>query len=442
MLNLTYPSNRASYAIIPLVYDEALSYWQQLRHMSKTINSIIKYLEYTNSGWMEGDKETLEAAKDYANSIVSGLENEFDSLVARVDAEIKQMKNENNKFYTDTTADIENKFFTLKQEINGTFGEIFSELVLLWNAMNYLFFQQDKKFEEIRTALQKFIEESVAQTTGASIKVINPVYGSVTTLNRALADLMEYLSQIGGITRRQYDSLHITRKEYDALKITKRDYRLKAYFIFYKKLVLGDYIDSVNKQFGIIANEIEHLKNETTCYNPYTGAKTSVSLLASCNAGRLAGAPTMLEYEEMERNFNQYGYYNSMQLTMRDYENYSLMKYLINQMTTTFECAITGQVVKDVIELFVSVDTSGQSKSPTYLQIQDNFLMGRFFNYKVSMPDSSGGYRADVYQMDGVYHIGVKLDDDFTWNSGSAGKARLHLLFPINGRMKLDNIYS
>lgn len=442
MLNLMYPTNRASYAIIPLVYDEALSYWQQLRHMTKTINSIIKYLESTNSGWMEGDREVLEEAKKYADSIVTTLTNEFDSLVGRVDAELQQMKNENNKFYEETTADIENKFFTLSQEIHTELTDIYSELVLLWNAMNYLFFQQDKKFEEIEAALKKFIEESIAQTTGSSIKVINPVYGSVTTLNRALADLMEYLSTIGGITRRQYDSIRISRKEYDGLNITKRDYRLRAYFIFFKKIMLGDYMDGVEKQFEELSNQIHEIKQEFSCYNPYTGGMSTVKLLAQCNASRLGGSPTPLEYEKMQSNFNQYTYYNNMQLTMRDYRNYSMMKYLINQMSSTFECAITGQVVKDVIELFITVDTSGQTTTPTYLSIKDNFIISRFFNYKISMPDSTGSFRPNVYQEDGNYHIGTVLNEDFAWNSGSDARARLHLLFPINGRMPLDNIYS
>ena len=332
MLDGTWPTIY-SYKIIPAVYNEALSYWQQIEHLCKSVNSVIQYIQQMDLAWENGDSETLAQAKAYADLIKTTLDAEFDDFVKQINQLLAEAKADQDNFKLDINNQIANNMLELKQYVEQETTGLHHNVTALWLAMNYLFYQQDASFKKLGAALKQYIEDTTAYMTGARITVNNPIHGNVTTLNAALNDLMNYISTIGSITMRQYDSLKITMADYDNMEITALDYRLKAYFIFFKQLELMDYMASVDKQFNGIQGQLDTIYGNIRMYNPYVGEETLVKDVVAAQTGLLGGAPTMAEYREFKQHFNQFDDYNALHLTMAEYRQNGVGKYLYENIT-------------------------------------------------------------------------------------------------------------
>lgn len=343
-----------SYKIIPLVYDEALSYWQQLCYFKKTVDSIVDYLQGFGDSWKQGDAETLAAAKAYADSITATFRTEFDRYTAQIDAALRDMETQQNIWYNELKNDISDSTEELRQQFLQEISGMEKELSLLWLAMNYLYYQQDEKFTKLYAALKQYIDNSIAYTTGARVTVKNPVTGSITTLNAALSDLMNYMETIGSITMRQYDSLKLTMAQYEGYRITKREYRLRAYFIFFKLLQFGDFIGYVDQTFAELKDADAKTNERFLLYNPYAATVQDLKEYIKGNMAYSHGSPQKIEYENFTRNFSQFSYYNKLNISKADYRNMAVALYLIENIkksSKVFRMRITGSVVKDNVIL-------------------------------------------------------------------------------------------
>lgn len=330
MIEGTWPVTY-SYKILPAVYDEALSYWQQIRHLCKKMNEMVAYLNGISDAWQTGDAETLAQAKAYADLMQTTLNGEFQNYVNQIDKMLAAAKADNENFQTEINTQMSNNLLEMKQLVYDETLNLHENVTALWLAMNYLFYQQDVSFQKLGAALKEYIEESTAYMTGARITVTNPIKGSVSTLNAALLDLMNYIGTIGSITMRQYDSLKITMQDYDAMEITALEYRLKAYFIFFKQLQLMDYMSSVDKQFTGILGQLNAIQDKITVYNPYTGKMGDLRDLVDMHTGFLSGAPTRREYAGFTQNFNNFKTYQNLKITMEEYRRHGAGKYLEQQ---------------------------------------------------------------------------------------------------------------
>lgn len=330
MIEGTWPTTY-SYKILPAVYDEAWSYWQQINHLCKKMNELVTYVNGITGQWQTGDAQTLQQAKDYADLVTSTLNGEFQNYVNQIEKMIVEFKTENENFQTEIQTEIENNLLDMKQLVYEETAGLHENVTALWLAMNYLFYQQDASFQKLGAALKSYIEESTAYMTGARITVKNPVKGSITTLNAALLDLMNYIGTIGSITMRQYDSLKITMEDYDGMQITALEYALRAYFIFFKQLELMDYMASVDKQFDGISGQLKAVQNALMVYNPYTGKISPFQDVLNAHTGFLSGAPTKREYGAFTQNFNLFTTYNNLKITMEEYRRHGAGKYLEQQ---------------------------------------------------------------------------------------------------------------
>lgn len=346
-----------SYKIIPLVYDEALSYWQQLCYFKKTVDSIVDYLQGFGDSWKQGDAETLAAAKAYADSITATFRSEFDRYTEQIDAALREMDSRQNIWYNELKNDISDSTESLRQEFLQEISGMEQELSLLWLAMNYLYYQQDEKFTKLYAALKQYIDNSIAYTTGARVTVKNPVSGSITTLNAALSDLMNYIETIGSITMRQYDSLKLTMAQYASYQITKREYRLRAYFIFFKLLQFGDFIDYVDKTFAELKDADAKTNARFELYNPYAATVQDLKEYIKGNMAYSHGSPMKIEYKDMKKkDFNRFDVYNTMNITKADYRKYGIGLYFANNFTIAdgiVDLSVIPYVHKEYVSLNV-----------------------------------------------------------------------------------------
>lgn len=376
MDNWKYPYY--SYKVLPLVYDEALSYWQQIIMLYGKINEVLKIVQNISADYESADIEVLKKAKAYADSITAKLQSDFTSLSIQINHQINELQNEMFQFTDQQKEDLQAGLEEIQNNVDYQLNTIHNSLAALWIAMNYLFYQQDDYMQKIYIALKQYIDETVAYTTGAKIMVINPILGSVTSLNKALDDVLNYIAHIGSITMLQYDKMHLTMNEYESYQVTFIDYSLKGYFIFFERLALMDFSNHVNEQLLEMSTQITNIDNKvkksTTLMNPYSLRTDSVKSIIPYLVDQTA--PTFYEYNTSQIEYN---YYNKQKIKPQEYRKMGAALYffqlLFPHLKTGLYLPFYGYATPNVIILQGRYEQINTENSPIKIMTLSNINM-------------------------------------------------------------------
>lgn len=192
------------YPILPTVYSDALSYYEEICQLNSRINDIIKEMD-------DYGENVLQEANAYTNSQVSQLRISLTNLI--------------NSFGTKYEGEI--------QDLNEKYVELNLSIVKMydmWTDYNGL---MDSKFYLLSQDLKRFITESVSNVT--RLYVINPTNGKYQPIQQVLNDMYNALNW-GAITVAEYDNINLSAKDYDNQNITAYNYD------HYAKLHLFDLI--------------------------------------------------------------------------------------------------------------------------------------------------------------------------------------------------------
>ncbi len=235
MIGNVYPFWRC-FKVLPLVYDESLSYYEVLCKLTYKINEVIEQLSSDYSDIYEyidqQDKFTLNSANNYTDSKVSELE-----LV------------------------INNQFTVLSDAIKSA-----DQKTRSWVT------------EQI-TDLTIWLEQQ-----GQSIYVINPITGYTDTIQNVLNDFYNYFNYYA-LTCIEYDGLNLTADMYDAKNITcyQYDFYAKKYLteddrfymfnpvtgqrVFYKNVI--DFLVSLHREDALTCAGYDDKNITTDGYDNY-----------------------------------------------------------------------------------------------------------------------------------------------------------------------------
>ena len=225
--------------VLPLVYDDSLSYYETLCKVSQKVNVLIddvnEFMDWATKH---------EADYDALVKRVEIVENEIDTFEQEIQAEFDQLKQEQAEAFAEQTAkldaklaefqreiervltDIKNQFNVLKTEVHQAIAEMRVEVAReLARLQNLIDANNQYIFEYVQRTLQEFIDNFPEL---ADVPVYNPVRGGTTTLQRALNDLYS-VACVNGITAFQFDSLGLTASEFDNLGITAQEFDQEGY---------------------------------------------------------------------------------------------------------------------------------------------------------------------------------------------------------------------
>lgn len=259
-------------------------------------------------GWLI--KEVTRIADQYDTFIayMNTHKVEYEELVRRVTA----LETEINSFETE----INNRFYTLDQELRSDIDEKIAEVVTQVNEklheVDLALRDLENKFNLFKTDIRNLviqyynlgksytdfkIEELINSLPDlTTVYVFNPVKGEVTTLQVAINDLYD-LGRPEALTALEYDSLEITASDYDALEITAIDYDLRGRTIL--------------EELGLIKNPWHYM------YSPFTGEyvplQDIITELSNLHKD-VSGAITAGDYDALE-------------LTASDYDAYEISAY-------------------------------------------------------------------------------------------------------------------
>lgn len=225
--------------VLPLVYDDSLSYYEVLCKVQKKTNDLIhnvnEFFEWATQH--ESDYDALVKR-------VARVENEIDTFEYQIQLEFAQLKEEQKEAFDEQTRMLNQKLVEFKAEIDRTLADLRNQFTLLKRSVeqdiaqmkveiaremarlsNLIDANNQYIFKYVETTLQEFIDNFPEM---ADVPVYNPVRGGTTTLQRCINDLYS-VACVNGITCTQFDTLGITASEFDALGLTAQEFDQEGY---------------------------------------------------------------------------------------------------------------------------------------------------------------------------------------------------------------------
>lgn len=196
---------------VPAVFNDYITYYEQLAFVQTKINEIIAELDGYNEEFLKEANAYTDAQitllKQYVQQADEALKNDYNDKFEKVNDAINQMN-------------------SIVGDLNVSFATLYDEWIHYQGKI-------DSQFQLMYKNLQQYILDNIATLT--NVMVTNPINGKWENINKVL-DEMWKASMWAAITAQQFDSLDFTASEFDALLITARD------FDYYARLVLFKYV--------------------------------------------------------------------------------------------------------------------------------------------------------------------------------------------------------
>ena len=214
--------------ILPLVYDESLSYYEVLCKVAKSVNETIDAVNNLNDNVTDLNGRT-NALTDKVNEIaeeINGFEAEingkFDDLVIRIEAELGEKFEDYDRQFAELKEETQAELLELQNEMNNfmqfTFPQFEAEIRELVGEQLALIDQRFDALEDdlkgyIYTELQKILEEIPEH-----VWVLDPTtgeYGDIQSVINNFYNVLRYWA----LTADEFDALGMTVDELEHITV-------------------------------------------------------------------------------------------------------------------------------------------------------------------------------------------------------------------------------
>lgn len=221
---------------LPTVFDDALSYSQQMSVLYKTVCETLEWMKQHKS-------DVLADARLQTEKMLNEYDKQFDAKFDAVYAKIKSVKQHLENEISLTNSTVENNHRYSQHQIsnlNKSMAQLNTQLSDLTQSYRSLTDGNEKFKRFIQKILDDFIdayakilEENLASANGDRLIVYNPVTGNSTVLKQALNDIYGYRAEYG-ITVSELGRLAFTVKGIADLQFTVKTWRERAGIILYQ----------------------------------------------------------------------------------------------------------------------------------------------------------------------------------------------------------------
>lgn len=275
--------------VLPLVYDESLSYYEVLCKLSEYIEDVIKRLDTLENDLPDTINSIIDSKlesfkKEFATMFeqeIANIRKEFTDLQAKIEQELKD--------YEDATTE---KIQNMLNEIKKFEDKINSEIIainlniskIIEDFSNYKK-NMDKIFEINMQELKKYIDEHITEITRLYVK--DPYDGQIKDVQIVLNEIVERQNYGYGLTATEYDNLQLTASQYDTEQLTAREYDYRGVLVFFKEIynrMRSPFTGKMEYYDNIIYDLCNFHKNSYNCMeydNKLITAKTYDSYMAT-----------------------------------------------------------------------------------------------------------------------------------------------------------------
>lgn len=281
--------------VLPLTYDDSLSYLEVLEKVKNKLNETIKQLNNVEADLerLRADievivKEQLDASlEEYKQELLQLINEEFD----KIENEFKTYKTEVNyelgllkTRMTDLENSTEQELNQIRHDLDVTINSMnrrISEFEDLCNqrisALDIKIERLNEEFEEYKDSIEKsfdilknelveYIKEAVTHIDRLYVK--DPFTGLTENIQIVIDELALRINRSYGLTAKQYDSFKLKAVDYDRMKISAIDYDTRGIILFFKRLFLtmiSPFDGSIDSYDNIIYKLANLHKNVYTC---------------------------------------------------------------------------------------------------------------------------------------------------------------------------------
>lgn len=265
------------YKILPLVYTDALSYYEMLCQTQAKLNEVIDTVNgFGNDFYIYVDEKIAE--------VESRVDVKLSDAEIKMNALLKQMQEQVDKVTNDLEA--------AKQYVDQQLAEQMEwvkEQIINVNANVAKQILQLREYIDAGDSIQKaYTDEQIQRVIDmipeiTSTIVVNPITGKQQKIQDALNDIVNYL-KYWGITAIEYDNSFITASEYDNKNLTAIQYDLYGKYYLYKdprfymfnpfnglnqfyQEVIYQIIDNFHKEQALTATEYDAMELTATIYD-------------------------------------------------------------------------------------------------------------------------------------------------------------------------------
>lgn len=212
------------YKVLPLVYDESLSYYEQLCKISMSLNDTITAVNDLNDAVT--DLSGLSARVTELQNSMIAFENDVNGILQNMNETLEQYDTRFNEYdsrFNDLEAElikvINNNVKALKDYIDEELANIGDEVkIIVEKEIQIVYDNFDRMTQEVRVEFETQIRNLIANIPDlTTIEVINPVTGTLTKVQVALDDLFMN-TRYNALAVDEYNHLHLTVNECNTLQ--------------------------------------------------------------------------------------------------------------------------------------------------------------------------------------------------------------------------------
>lgn len=182
--------------VLPLVYTESLSYYEQLCKVTAKMNESIEAINNLEEA-VDILSQNIGRIDDLASEI-ERFENNVNLLLAEINSTLDEYDAKFNEYDTrfdtleaDLNRKIDNTIVALKDYVDETLADVETQVdKVIEKEIEKLYASLDKVEQELRDEFELKIRELIAQIPDlTTIEVVNPVTGKLTKVQQALDDV-------------------------------------------------------------------------------------------------------------------------------------------------------------------------------------------------------------------------------------------------------------
>lgn len=276
------------YKVLPLVYDDSLSYYEVLCKTSNKVNELIdtcqKYYEDAIKYADELNTETFKDVKQYIDEqldvegILERVNTALDEAISKVDTNLEEFRKENKELqlYIETIeANLDEKIIEQNAKVAKTVAELTNDVTSQLEKLRVYSDAQDAVLRNYIDAELQKIMDALPKIT--SVQVIDPTTGQTGDIGDVLQNMYSALTY-GAFTAAEFDKAGYTCDYLDGLKLTALEWDSR----------------------GMILSEPDETK---TVRNPRTGEMDTVQHVLDWLASFHMLGNTAQEFDELGDEF-------------------------------------------------------------------------------------------------------------------------------------------
>jgi predicted nuclease with TOPRIM domain len=219
--------------ILPLAYDESLSYYEVLCKVANSINEVIEATNNLNdnvtdlNGRCNTMQEEIEDIANEINTFESEINAKFDELEDEFGIKFDQLESNVNAYVESKMNEVDSKVAELEATVNGFVNLLETRLqefeANLTQLVNTEFALIDAKFDSLEDNLKAYIYNELQKVLEAipeitTVWVTNPVTGEYAEVQTVLNDFYDVL-RYWALTADEFDALGMTCEELEHISV-------------------------------------------------------------------------------------------------------------------------------------------------------------------------------------------------------------------------------